>query len=65
MSNGIRSFIRGLFRIFKPLLYSVAKAVGKEASKKASCIITDILNKEPEHPVGDILKLVLLKKGQT
>jgi hypothetical protein len=27
--NGIGSFYRGLFRFVKPLLYSVAKAVGK------------------------------------
>jgi hypothetical protein len=37
-------------------LYSEAKAVGKEALKTGSNIITDILNKKPEQPVGDILK---------
>lgn len=54
--NGIGSFFRGLFRFVKPLLYSGAKAVGKEALKTGSNIITDILNKEPEQPVGDIFK---------
>jgi len=42
---GIGSFFRGLFRFVKALLYSVAKAVGKEALKTESHIITDILNK--------------------
>jgi hypothetical protein len=37
-------------------LYSGAKAVGKEALKTGSNIITDMLNKEPEQPVGNILK---------
>jgi hypothetical protein len=37
-------------------LYSGAKALGKEALKTGSNIITDILNKQPEQPVGDILK---------
>jgi len=54
--GGIGSFFRGLFRFVKPLLFSGAKAVGKEALKTGSNIITDILNKEPEQPVGDIFK---------
>jgi len=54
--NGIGSFFRGLFRFVKPLLYSGAKAVGKEALKTGSNIITNMLNKEPEQPVGDIFK---------
>lgn len=54
--NGIGSFFRGLFRFVKPLLYSGAKAVGKEALKTGSNIITDMLNKEPEQPVGSIFK---------
>jgi len=54
--NGIGSFFRGLFRFVKPLLYSGSKAVGREALKTGSNIITDILNKEPEQPVGNILK---------
>jgi len=54
--NGIGSFFRGLFRFVKPLLYSGAKAVGKEALKTGSNIITDILNKEPEQLVGNIFK---------
>jgi hypothetical protein len=54
--NGIGSFFRGLFRFVKPLLYSGAKVVGKEALKAGSNIITDMLNKEPEQPVGSIFK---------
>ena len=54
--NGIAFFFRGLFRSVKPLLYSGEKAVGKEALKKVSNIITDILYKKPESPVGDIFK---------
>jgi len=41
----MRSFFRGPFRFVKPLLYSGAKAVGKEALKTGFNIITDILNK--------------------
>lgn len=54
--NGIGSFFRGLFRFVKPLLYSGAKAVGREALKTGSNIITDMLNKEPEQHVRDIFK---------
>jgi hypothetical protein len=54
--NGIGSFFRGILRFVKPLLYSGAKAVGKEALKTGSIVITDILNKEPEQPVGNIFK---------
>ena len=54
--NGIGSFLRRLFRFVKSLLYSGAKTVGKEALKTGSHIVTGILNKEPEQPVGDILK---------
>jgi len=60
--NGIGSFFRGLFRFVKPLLYSGAKAVGKEAFKTGSNIITDMLNKEPKQPVGDIFKNRLRQK---
>jgi hypothetical protein len=45
--NGIGSFLRGLFRFVKPLLYSGAKAIGKEALKTGSYILTDILEKQP------------------
>ena len=44
------------FSFVKPLLYSGAKAVGKEALKTASNIITDILNEETAQPVGNIFK---------
>ena len=54
--NGLGSFFRWLFRFVKPLLYSGAKAVGKEALKTGSNIIPDILNKEPEQPVCNIFK---------
>jgi len=37
-------------------LYSGAKAGGKEALKTSSNITTDMLNKEPKQPVGDIFK---------
>jgi len=37
-------------------LYSGAKAAEKEALKTGSNIITDILNKEPEQPLGNIFK---------
>ena len=54
--NGLGSFFRGLLHFVKPLLYSGAKAVGKEALKTGSNIITDMLNKHPEQPVVDIFK---------
>jgi hypothetical protein len=37
-------------------LYSGAKAVGKEALKTGSNIITNTPNKQPEQPVDDIFK---------
>ena len=54
--NVVGSFFRGLFRFVKPLLFSGAKAVGKETLKTVSHIITDILNKEREQPASDIFK---------
>ena len=54
--NSIGSFFRSLFRSVKTLLYSGAKPVGKEALKTGSNIISDILNKEPEQPMGNIFK---------
>jgi hypothetical protein len=54
--NGLGSFFRGLFRFVKPLLYSGAKAVGREVLSTGSNILTDILNKDPEQPVGTIFK---------
>ena len=54
--NGIGSFFRWLFRFVKTLLYSGAKSVGKESLKTGSNILTDILNKQPEEPVGDTFK---------
>ena len=54
--KGIGTFFRGLFRFVKHLLFSGAKTVGKEALKTVSDIITNILNKEPEQPVGAIFK---------
>jgi hypothetical protein len=63
--NGIGSFFRGLFGFVKPLLYSGAKAVGKEALKTGSNIITDMLNKEPQQPVGHIFKIDLLRQKIT
>src|SRR5215472_12861192 len=54
--NGIGSFFRGLYRFAKPLLYSGAKAVGKEALRTGSNILTGILEKQPEQPMGTIFK---------
>jgi hypothetical protein len=56
MGNGLGSFFRGLFRFVKPLLYSGAKAVVKEALSTGSNILTDIINKDPEQPVNTIFK---------
>jgi hypothetical protein len=46
--NGLGSFFSGLFRFVKPLLYSGAKAVGKESLSSGSKLLTGILNKDPE-----------------
>jgi hypothetical protein len=54
--NGLGSFFRGLFRFVKPLLYSGAKAVGREALSTGSNILTDILNNDPDQTVGTIFK---------
>ena len=62
MGKAIGSFFRGLFRFVKPLLYSGAKAVGEEAFKAGSNILTDILSKEPEQPMGDIFKNLFIEE---
>ena len=62
--NGIGSFFRGLFRFVKPL-YSGAKAIGKEALKTGSNIITDMLNKEPNSLYAIFLKIDLLRQKIT
>jgi len=54
--NSIVSSFRGVFPFVKPLLYSGAKAVEKEAIKTRCTIITDSFKKEPEQPVGNIFK---------
>jgi hypothetical protein len=54
--ENIVSFVRRLFRFVKPLLYSETKAAGKEALNLGSNILTDILHKEPEQPIGDNFK---------
>jgi hypothetical protein len=51
--NGIGTF-RGLLHFVNPLLCSGAKAVGR--GFKTGSNIIDILNKEPEQPVGNIFK---------
>ena len=43
-------------RFVIPLLYSGAKAVGKEALKTCSNIITNFLYRKPEQPVGVIFR---------
>jgi hypothetical protein len=53
--NDLGSFFRGLFRFVKPLLYSGAKAVVREALSTGSNILTDILNKDSEQPVKSIV----------
>jgi hypothetical protein len=52
--NGLGSFLSGLFRFVKPLLYSGAKAVGREVLNTGSNILTDMLNNDLEQPVGTI-----------
>jgi hypothetical protein len=53
--NGIGSFFRGLFRFVKPLVFR-GKGYRKRGLKTGSNIITDIFNKVPEQPVGNIFK---------
>ena len=53
--NGLGSFFRGLFCFVKPLLYLGAKAV-ERTLKTDSNILTDILHKQLEEPVGYIFK---------
>jgi hypothetical protein len=45
-----------LFRLVKPLIYSGANAVGKEALKTGSTILTDILDKQPDQPIKTIFR---------
>jgi len=57
IGNVIGSFFRGLFRFIKSLLYSGAKAVGKEALTTVSNKITDILNNDLEQNVDNIFRI--------
>jgi len=52
--NGIGSFCRGLFCLVKPLFQG--KGGSKRGVGTGSNIITDILNRESEMPVGAIFK---------
>jgi len=51
-----RILLQGVLPICQILFYSGAKAVGKDALKTGYNIITIILNKEPEQPMGNIFK---------
>jgi hypothetical protein len=46
--HGIGSFFKGLFRFVKPLLFSGAKTVGKEALKMGANILSDIVQRIPD-----------------
>jgi hypothetical protein len=58
--EGRGGMVFGLFQrtlpFFKPLLYSGEKAIGKELIERGSNILTDLLNKEPDQQVGQILR---------
>jgi hypothetical protein len=54
--HGIGSFFKGPFRFVKLLLYSGENALGKEDLKTSANILTDLLNKEPDHQVGQTLE---------
>jgi uncharacterized protein with beta-barrel porin domain len=50
------TFLGGLFRFIKPMLWSAGKAVGKEALRTAGNILTDIAaNTSPDVSARDII----------
>jgi hypothetical protein len=49
--HGIESFFKRLFRFVKPLLFSGAKVVGKEALKTGANILSDIVQRKPDQQV--------------
>jgi hypothetical protein len=52
----INIFLSGLFRVVRPLLWSGAKAVGRETLRTGGRILTDIAeNKSPNGSAGDIV----------
>jgi len=61
--NGIGSFFRGLFRFVKPLLYSGAWAVGKEALKQVPILKPIFLISSQNSLWAIFSKLVLFSKG--
>ena len=58
--RGIGSFLAGLWRLAKPLVYSGLKSVGREALSSASKIVTDIGTK----PVKEIVRTRLTEAGE-
>jgi hypothetical protein len=57
--HGIGSFLGGLFRFIKPMLWSACKAVGKEALRAGGNILTDIAeNKSPDVSARDTVSHV-------
>lgn len=54
--EGIGSFLGGLFRMIKPVLFSGAKAVGRETLSAGANILSDIVQKKPDEKVKNIVK---------
>ena len=58
-SYGIGSFLSGLWRVFRPIFWSVAKALGRETLRTGVDILTDIVRSSPgQNPRDKVSKHV-------
>jgi len=53
--HGIGSFLRGLWRTVRPVLWSGAKSLGREALRTGGMIMTDIADNPAQTGVRDIV----------
>lgn len=57
-------FFSRLWRTAKPLIYSAAKAVGKQAMTSGGQVLTDLASKSPDQSVSDVARKRLLEAKQ-
>jgi len=53
--HGIGSFLRGLWRTVRPVLWSNAKSLGREALRTGGKIMTDIADNPAQTRIRDIV----------
>jgi len=64
--HGIGNFFGNLFRLVRPLLWSGAKAVGRETLRTGAKILTDIAERKPTDAMtaGDIVSKHVTESAQ-